>query len=148
MSRESSHSQSPALVAAYLSICVALAMLAGLGIWGGLRQWDQKRLTFLAVEVSRFRSHAERTAGRIESDLAGLATADLGKLAYGDWLRPYWARVLRGDRSKQYGAIVDGKGTIVFHSDPGMQGRRWNGIGTGACWWGSERAWRRRRAPS
>ena len=63
--------------------CVAGALLLVLllGGWGAYQDWQRIKLATLQAEITQVRSHAERTAGQIESQLMDMGqTPNLKKL--------------------------------------------------------------------
>ncbi len=104
---------------AYLCICVALLLLLSLGVWSAYRDVRYLRTTLLQAEVSRLRSHAARTVGRIERDLEQRAEfTGLEDVDREGWLRRHWAEFIPRQGEQLYAAIIDGQHTIVHHSDP------------------------------
>lgn len=123
MTRLSRRSLSRSAIAAYLCICVALALLLSLSFWGTYQDLGELRQMLLRAEVGRLRSHAERTVGRIERDLE---TADVDTLSALDelvWLSRHWEQFAQ-DEANMYAAIVDTDGRIWRHSSASQAGRR------------------------
>lgn len=124
MSRISKRSLSRSAVAAYSCVCAALLLLLALTIWGSYRDVYILRSTLLEAEIDRVRSHAERTAGRIERDLEIRRATSLGELDGESWLETYWQRLLPDEQRQLYAAVVDRNGQVLLHSDPSREGKR------------------------
>lgn len=116
-------------ISAYGCICVALLLLLGLSVWSTYRELQMFRSALLQAEVSRIRSHAERTVGRLERELESQAETDLNAIDRDSWLSEYWDRVIPREDQRLYAALVDRDGRIVLHSDGnlagGQLGRQW-----------------------
>lgn len=113
-----------------ICISIALFLVLLLGGWGAYQDWQYIRQTELRNEVTRVRSHAERTAGRLERQMTDDGTRrTLSDVAREYWLRDHWARFIPPP-DLIYGAVVDDQGMILSHSDLQMEGRRlcsdWN----------------------
>jgi two-component system sensor histidine kinase HydH len=105
-----------------LCISTALVLVLLLGGWGAYQDWQADRQTVLRNEVVRVRSHAERTAGRLERQMAELgSTIKLSEVAQDNWLRDHWSRFIPPP-DLIYGAVVDDRGIILSHSDPKREG--------------------------
>jgi signal transduction histidine kinase len=112
-------------VAAYTCICVALALVVLLGVWGAYRDARAARETALRREIATIRSHAVRTVGRIERGLEQESDPpDLASIREDPWIRQFWQRVIPPEGGRLYAAIVDSTGKVVMHSDPKLEGRR------------------------
>jgi two-component system sensor histidine kinase HydH len=102
-------------------IVAALVLVLILGCWGAYQEWDQIARSIVQAEVSRVRSQAERTAGRIETQLLESGeTAGLGDGNW-DWLREHWARTIPAP-DRTHGALVRLDGRIVVHSELSNEG--------------------------
>ncbi|MGD2108866.1 MAG: HAMP domain-containing sensor histidine kinase [Phycisphaerae bacterium] len=111
--------------AGYLCIVAALALALLVTGWGALRGLSDVRRTTLTTEISRLRSHAIRTVGRIESFLEERpAPCDLASVGETVWLAEFWKRVVPRERQRLYAALVSADGTILTHSDPTRAGKR------------------------
>jgi signal transduction histidine kinase len=121
-------------IASYLSICLALAMVVLLGVWGAVRDWTNVRTTLVDSELESLRSHAERTVFRIQTQLDETyptpeerKTVDVnaiktrGERGEWWWLWIHWERLIPRDRGRMYGAIVSPDGRIHRHSDRNMR---------------------------
>lgn len=105
-----------------LCISVALLLVLLLGAWGTYQDWQSIRQTVLRNEVVRVSSHAERTAARLERQLAESdSPLDLSQVAQDNWLRDHWSRFIPPP-DLIYGAVVDDRGVILSHSDPKREG--------------------------
>lgn len=101
--------------APYICIIVALLLVLFLGGWGAYTEWTQLRLTILRAEVSRVRSHAERTAGRLETELIDLGTdGTLREVVRQPWLRQLWMRN-GAPVDNGYRAVIGADGMILAH---------------------------------
>lgn len=104
-------------------IAGALLLVLLLGGWGAYQDWQRIRLATLQTEITRVRSHAERTAGRIESDLVDMGQSpNLREASHADWLRERWNTVIPNP-DRVFGAVVDSTGKILAHSDPQREGK-------------------------
>lgn len=105
-----------------LCISTALLLVLLLGGWGAYQDWQAVRQTVLRNEVVRVRSHAERTAGRLERQMAEHgSTIKLSEVAQDNWLRDHWSRFIPPP-DLIYGAVVDDRGVVLSHSDPMREG--------------------------
>ncbi len=95
---------------AYLCICVALLLPLALSIWGAYRDVDYLQKTLLQSEIQGLRSHAERTAGRIERDLEDDDPDGLNNLDLKHWLENHWQEAVVHDPGQSYAALVMLKG--------------------------------------
>jgi len=102
-------------------IVAALVLVLILGCWGAYQEWDQLGRSTIQAEVSRIRAQAERTAGRIETQLE--EAGDSAALGDGnwDWLREHWTRTIPAP-DRTHGALVRIDGRIVVHSEPNNEG--------------------------
>lgn len=106
-------------------LCVALALLLilALGGWGAYQDWSYLRRTVLTTEINRIRSHAIRTASRIERNLLDAAEQKtLNDVVHDKWLRDHWDKYIPPPDSV-HGAVVNQQGTILSHSDPLQEGK-------------------------
>lgn len=124
MAQPSRKSLSRSAIAAYLCICVALVVLLGLTLWGSYRDTESLRSILLEAEVARLRSHARRTAERIEESLQRNGDDDLGELSGDAWLEEHWQRIMPDARQQSYAAVVNSQGEVVMHSEPSRNGQR------------------------
>lgn len=105
-----------------LCISTALLLVLLLGGWGAYQDWQAVRRTVLRNEVVRVRSHAERTAGRLERQMAEEGSIiKLSEVAQDNWLRDHWSRFIPPP-DLIYGAVIDDRGIILSHSDPKQEG--------------------------
>jgi two-component system, NtrC family, sensor histidine kinase HydH len=105
--------------------CVAGALLLVflLGGWGAYQDWQRIKLATLQAEVTQVRSHAERTAGQIESELMDMGlTPNLKKASQAAWLRARWNRVVPPPE-RIFATVVDTSGKVLAHSDPLREGK-------------------------
>lgn len=95
------------------------------GGWGAYRDLVDLQQTVIQAEVTKIRSHAERSVGRVESNLLedgfGL---DLATALKAKWLKSHWQQTVHNVPDRSYGAIVDLNGTVLSHSDPQQEGKR------------------------
>ncbi len=124
MARISKRSLAYSAIASYSCVCVALLLLVALTIWASYRDLQFVRSTLLRAEVDRVRSHAQRTAGRIEQDLEVRNAQDFADLDRDEWLQRHWQRVIPYEERRSYGAVVSRDGEILLHSDPSRNGKR------------------------
>jgi two-component system sensor histidine kinase HydH len=111
-------------------ISTALVLVLVLGGWGAYRDWKNVGQTVLRSEITRIRSHAELTAGRLERQLAESSShRPLAEVSQELWLRDHWAQFIPPP-DRVYGAIVDPNGFVFAHSDPKLEGGKlcsdWN----------------------
>ncbi|HEY4312688.1 MAG TPA: ATP-binding protein [Pirellulales bacterium] len=110
--------------APYLCVGTALALVVLLGLCGAYLELDRARTGVISAVIGRWQSHAERTAGNLESALADAGTGpDLAATRDVPWLRARWAQVIH-QPERVYAAIVDNSGVIIAHSDPDHEGLR------------------------
>lgn len=108
------------------AICIGTALLLVLlvGGWGAYRDLTDLQRTVIQAEVTKIRSHAERSVGRVESHLLedgfGL---DLAAALKANWLKSHWQQTVHNVPDRLYGAIVDLQGIVLSHSDPGQEGK-------------------------
>jgi len=103
------------------SACIALSLLLVLllGVLGCRLEWIQAGDSVLQSTVGRIRSHAERTAGQVESQLEEAGTQyNLAMIREAGWLRAHWKRAVVAQQERIYAAIVDTNHVVVAHSDP------------------------------
>jgi len=130
MTRGERRSLSRLSAAAYGSICVALALVILLGIWGAYRDMRAVRHRALRTEMASMRSHAVRTVGRMEWTLGQQETRgqrerlpDLTAIRQDDWIRQFWQRVMPVEQGRLYAAVVKPSGEVLMHTDPRLEGR-------------------------
>ena len=112
-------------LAAYTSICLALALVVLLGVWGAFRDGQAAREMALQNEIATMRSHAVRTVGRIERGLEQEPPPPkLDSVRDDPWIRQFWLRVIPREDQRLYAAIVDARGTVLMHSDSQLEGQR------------------------
>lgn len=108
------------------AICIGTALLLVLlvGVWGAYRDLAAGRHSVIQAEVSRTRSHAERSVSRIEIQLLeeGYGT-DLAEASKSKWLRNHWQRTISPNPGQLYGAIVNLQGVVLSHSDAQHEGK-------------------------
>lgn len=106
-----------------ICIGIALSLVLAVGGWGGYRDLRSVRHAVIQSEVSRTRSHAERSVGRIETQLVEAGyPSDLAKASHSSWMRNHWERTITPP-AQLYGAIVSTDGVILSHSDPRQEGK-------------------------
>lgn len=106
-------------------ITVALFLVLLVGGWGAYRDMAAIHQGVLQAAISQTRSHAERSVGRVESQLVdeGFGT-DLSAAAKAQWLKDYWKRTIPQSHERLYGAVLSPDGRILSHSDPQQVGKR------------------------
>lgn len=104
--------------------CIGTALLLVLlvGGWGAYHDLTALQESVIQGEMTRIRSHAERSVGRIEAQLLeeGFGT-DLASALKARWLRNHWKQTVHNVPDRMYGAIVDLGGTVLSHSDPDQE---------------------------
>lgn len=108
------------------AICIGTALILVLlvGGWGAYRDLEAVRRSVIQAEVSRTRSHAERSVGRIETQLVEEGYArDLARASRSSWVRNQWRRTI-SPPAQLYGLIADTREVILSHSDPQYEGKR------------------------
>jgi signal transduction histidine kinase len=94
------------------------------GGWGAYRDWQSSGELVQQAAITRVRSHADRTVGRLESQLYEQGReASLADVSQSRWLRERWRRVAALPE-REFGAVVDASGRIVAHSDPRKEGQQ------------------------
>lgn len=115
--RKQFHSRAPALC-----ISIALVLVLLLGGWGAYQEREYARESVLRSEITRIRSHAERTADWIERRLCqSIDRQELPIVAQSSVLREHWENFVPPPDSV-HGAVVDSDGKILSHSDPEREG--------------------------
>lgn len=110
--------------AAYACIAAALGLVLLLGTWAAYDDVTQVRASRAHSEITRLRSHAERSAGHLESQLSEEGPgADLARVGHSSWLRDHWRRLSVRQPERLYAAVVDRGGRIVAHSQPEREGQ-------------------------
>jgi signal transduction histidine kinase len=122
--RTSARGAFPWTVAAYASFSLAIAAVLIIAGWAAYLDFEESRTSLLQAEINRVRSHAARTALRIQSSLTEVHSDDLHTLNKLGWLREHWERFSSLDPSRLYTAVIDNDGVIVAHSNPENAGKR------------------------
>ncbi len=107
------------------AICIGTALLLVLlvGGWGAYRDLNALRHSVIQAEITRMRSHAERSVGRIEAQLLEEGFGpDLASASKSRWLREHWNRTIPTTPDCLYGAVVDRQGKVLSHSNPQFEG--------------------------
>mgnify|MGYP002622841072 CR=1 FL=1 len=104
--------------------CVAIVVLVTVCLWGTFSDSQLVRATLLQAELAKLRTHAARSASWIEQEIAAERAVDWENLNADGWLSRYWQRAMDRDERRLFAAVVDEHGTIVFHSDPNLVGKR------------------------
>lgn len=86
-----------------------------IGVVGLIRDLASIRQTIMASEVNQARSHAERTAGRLEKELGDGTTLQSYRDA--DWLLDHWRRTIIGKPDRLYAALLDLDQQVIVHSN-------------------------------
>lgn len=97
-----------------IPIVLAMRLVVLIGIVGLVRDLASIRQTVMASEIGQARSHAERTAGRLERELGDGVSLDSYKDL--DWLFDHWKRTIVGKPDRLYAAVADLEGHIIVHS--------------------------------
>lgn len=104
-------------------VAVACGLVLGVGIWGMQRDLHsiQKIITFEAI--LQVKTHAERSAVRLETEIAKSASQELSEVAQAEWLREHWQRTRDQEPRRVYRAVVDIAGKTVAHTNPSKIGQ-------------------------
>ena len=87
------HRSGDGLIKPIVCVTLALLLVLALGGWGAYQDWTYLRQSVLTAEINRLRSHAVRTAARIERQLSDPnRIRGLSEIPHADWLREHWAR--------------------------------------------------------
>lgn len=97
-----------------IPIAVAMFLVVLIGIVGLVRDLASIRQAIISSEINQARSHAERTAGRLERELGD--GSSLASYRDTDWLLDHWRRTIVGKPDRLYAALVDCDRRIVAHS--------------------------------
>ena len=97
-----------------IPIALAMFLVVLIGIVGLIRDLASIRYTIMASEINQARSHAERTAGRLEKELGDGSSLDSYKDT--EWLHDHWKRTVVGKPDRLYAALADLDGRIIVHS--------------------------------
>ncbi len=100
------------------SIAVTTLLVCAVGLFGILQDMRAIRSNIFRNEISKAKSHADRTIGRIELDLLEGVSLDSYRLqANPRWLVDHWRRTIPSRPERLYAAIVKGANEILAHSD-------------------------------
>jgi two-component system, NtrC family, sensor histidine kinase HydH len=100
------------------SIGVSLLLVIAVGTIGLVRDFQSVRRSVYSAEINEARSHAERTVGRIESELLeGVQLETYRNTHKTNWLADHWQRTIPGKPDRLYAALVDLDENILAHSD-------------------------------
>lgn len=108
------------------AVCIGIALILVLlvGGWGAYLDLNSLRQSVIQSEFTRLRSHAERSVGRIESQLLEEGYGmDLASASKSRWLQDHWQRTIPTTPDCLYGAVLDTQGTILSHSDAQFAGK-------------------------
>ncbi len=96
---------------------VALILVLATGIWGMLRDLDQVADSITQADMAKFRSHADRTVSRIESEVR--ETRDLIGFVKRNprWFEELWIATVRRMPEVLYGAVLDVNKLPIDDSD-------------------------------
>ena len=97
-----------------IPIALAMFLVVLIGVVGLVRDLASIRQAIMSSEINQARSHAERTAGRLEKELGDGASLDSYKDT--EWLLDLWKRTIVGKPDRLYAALVDLDGRIIVHS--------------------------------
>ena len=98
-------------------IAAATLLVFFVGRWGMLHEAQSIRKSVGNSQISEARSHAERTAERLQQEMESQDAVDLGTAANAKWLRDRWRSIRWLEPKRAFRAIVDSSGTIVAHTD-------------------------------
>lgn len=116
------HLPASARVWAYISAAIAVVLVLGVGI--AIYDTHGAVSAREAEEISRLRSHAERSAGQIENQLLENPDSNLKLVCRSHWLRSYWKRNLPRETGRLYAAVTDRRGVVVAHTYGNREGLR------------------------
>jgi signal transduction histidine kinase len=117
------------MAAAYACIALALLGIVAMAGWGVYHDLELVRTTLLQSEINRLHSHVVRSAGLIETELQAVA----GPTQVSDVLRKSpltvrfregWDRTIFNSEPREYSAVTDVQGKIVFHSHIDREGQQ------------------------
>ena len=124
MTANETHPLTKRAVSAYVCITASIALVLFLGAWGAYRDLSLVRRSLLEAEVSRVKSHAIRTVGRIEHDLEqGTGAVDLSTYQKDGPIRRHWESMIASRRERHFSAIVNPAGVVVAHRNRKLEGR-------------------------
>ena len=98
--------------------------MIGLAIWGVVHDVNQVRVTLVASQMERMRSHALRTVGLFQSELLRNNSSDLTPVGKKKGLRRFWREAILDEDSWLYAAAVDPSGKVIVHSDVALEGQQ------------------------
>ncbi len=106
------------------SIGMSLVLVILLGVFGCRLELNQADNSVIQSTVGNYRSHAERTAGQVESQLLEIrGDDDLDVIRHARWLRYHWERAILSQHERVYAAVVTSGGAIIVHSDAHQEGQ-------------------------
>jgi two-component system sensor histidine kinase HydH len=102
----------------YFSIAVTTLLVCAIGLFGIVQDMRAIRSNVFRNEISKAKSHADRTVGRIELDLLeGVSLESYRLEADPRWLVDHWRRTIPSRPERLYAAISNGSREILAHSD-------------------------------
>jgi two-component system, NtrC family, sensor histidine kinase HydH len=109
------------MAAAYVCIALALVGIVAMAGWGVYHDLELVRTTLLQSETNRLRSHVTRSVGLIQIELQATEGPDkLDRVLTNSKLtvrfREMWSRTIFNNEPREYSAVVDTQGKILFHS--------------------------------
>ena len=109
----------------WTSILIALGVLVALGSCIAMYDVQNQVASRLREELRRLRSHAERSATQLESQLADeRGSASLDAICDSPWLRNYWRRNVPRQPGRLYAAVSDPRGIVIAHTQRTREGMR------------------------
>ena len=119
------NSQRPGEATVWTCILAAIGLVLALGTGTAIYDVHGAVADRRNQEIQRLRSHAERSAAQIESQLAEAGSrVDLEAAADARWLRNYWRYNVPRQPGRVYAAITDREGEIIAHTRSESEGRR------------------------
>ena len=119
------NSQRPGEATVWTCILAAIAVVLALGTGTAIYDVRGAVADRRTQEIQRLRSHAERSAAQMESQLADAGPrVDLEAATDARWLRNYWRYNVPRQPGRVYAAITDRHGEIIAHTRLESEGRR------------------------
>lgn len=101
-----------------LSVAITSALVCVVGLIGIMQDMESIRRFVYNSEISKARSHIDRTVARIELDLIdGQSLDEYRSKTLPRWLVNHWKRTIPESPVRLYGAITDVATNILAHSD-------------------------------
>lgn len=114
LTRESSGHSLPLRIAPLLC---AFILFVGATVWGAWRDVIEVRNSTLVAEAYRLRTHADRTASRIEAYLEAHPEETFSRTLELSWLNEHWDKPISSDQPPLFVALVNLDGAVIYHSN-------------------------------